>query len=286
MKCEAYNLSGDSFDPTMAFVLGRCAYDIGTPVVMWDDDQGYDGYKRPLRIRPRTNGVDDIKQLLIHHAGQDRRDPSTMYRVLWEQRKLSVHFALDEFARPVKALKAGPIIWQFVDCDWVTRHAGGMNKTSIGIEVCHYPCAWKGKHFGTVGNPNYYSEKNNLKKNNLPHKIIKQAVHSKKLDVFAFTEGVTDALARLYAGCWVAIGHQRKDRFGGVYGRAPEFPRFSGRSSFEIPLFKIDDPKSWVGLITHRQCSKNKWDPGGLDHERFEELVFGYYNSFRQGLLH
>jgi len=277
MKCEAFNLSGDSFDPTMAFIFGRCAYDIGTRVVTWDEKQGYDGYKRPLRIKTRPNGVDNIKQLLIHHAGQDRRDPGTMYGVLWDQRRLSVHFGLDEFARSVGSLEAGPIIWQFVDCDWLTKHAGGMDPTSIGIEVCHFPCAWKGKN----GDPGYYSPKNNLKKNNMPHEIIEQLVYSKYRKVFAFTEGVTDALARLYAGCWVAIGHQRKGGFEGAYGRAPVFPR--GKYG-HIPLGVIKESKNWVGLITHRQCSKNKWDPGGLDHEKFENLVADYYNSFRQGL--
>jgi len=282
MKCESFCLAGDSFDPSMAFILGRCAYDIGTPVVKWDDPQGYDGYKRPLRIKARPNGVDGIKQLLVHHAGQDRRDPGTMYRVLWDQRKLSVHFGLDEFKSPVGALEAGPIIWQFVDCDWVTRHAGGMNPTSIGIEVCHFPAAWKGKYYGTQGNPGYYSDLNNDKKNNMPHEVVSQPVGNKNKEVFAFTEGATDALARLYAGCWVAIGHQRKGGFTGVYGRAPVFPRIDGG----IPFGVIEDPKKWTGLITHRQCSKKKWDPAGLDHEKFERLVYDYYNSFRQGLPH
>ncbi len=279
-QCASFNLSGDSFDPSMAFMFGRCAYDIGTPVVKWNDPQGYDGYKRPLRIKTRPKGVDGIKQLLIHHAGQDRRDPSTMYNVLWDQRRLSVHFGLDEFQWPVGVLQPGPIIWQFVDCDWVTKHAGGMNSTSIGIEVCHFPAAWKGKYYGTQGDPGYYSYKNNAKKNNMPHEIVNQRVGNKGKDVFAFTEGVTDALARLYAGCWVAIGHQRTGGFKGLYGRAPVFPRIGG----EIPFGVIKDPKTWTGLITHRQCSKRKWDPAGLDHGDFERLVFDYYQSFRQGL--
>jgi hypothetical protein len=281
MKCESFNLSGDSFDPSMAFILGRCAYDIGTPVVKWDDEDGYDGYKRPLRVKPRKNGVEDIKQLLVHHSGQDRKDPKTMYRVLWDERRLSVHFALDEFAKPVGVLGAGPIIWQFVDCDYNAKHAGGMNLTSIGIEVCHYPCAWEGKHFGERGNPGYYSDKNNAKKNNVPHRIVKQPVHRKNLEVFAFTNAATDALARLYAGCWVAIGHQRKGGFEGEWEFSPRFPR---DSNGDIPFSVVENPKKWIGLITHRQCSKRKWDPGGFDHDYFEDLVAEYYYSFRKGL--
>lgn len=269
---KTINLCGDEYQPECALTFGRMKYDIGVRVVNWNEKQGYDGYKRPLRIRPRPNGVEDIKQLLIHHAGQDRRDPSTMYNVLWNQRKLSVHFAYDEFAKPANGLEAGPIIWQFCDCDWLTKHAGGMNKTSIGIEVCHFPSAWQ--------DPNYYSEERNRKKNNLPHKIIEQPVFSKKRKVFAFTEQAEDAVARLYAGCWLAIGHQRKEGFTGAYASSPMFPRKQG----EIPYGVVSAPQQHRGLILHRHCSKNKWDPGGLNFEHFEKIVDYYYQSFRRAL--
>jgi hypothetical protein len=272
MFMEKFNLTGDSFDLSSAFILGRKAYDIGVRVVKWNEKNGYDGYKRPLRIKERHKGVDNIKQLLIHHAGQDRRDPGTMYRVLWAQRKLSVHFALDEFAECRNGLEAGPIVWQFVDCDWVTKHAGSMNKTSIGIEVCHFPSAWE--------NTYYYSPENNRRKNNLPHEVITQPVFSKKRKVFAFTDGATDALARLYAGCWVAVGHQRNGGFVNEYDKAPKFPRTNGKIPFDV----VSNFRNWTGLILHRQCSKRKWDPAGLDLEFFEKLVEDYYNSFRLSL--
>lgn len=271
---ESYKLTtAESFDISKAFILGRKAYDIGVRVVKWNELRGYDGYKRPLRIKPRPNGVDDIKQLLIHHAGQDRRDPGTMYKVLWDQRKLSVHFALDEFLYPSDGLMSGPIIWQFCDCDYITRHAGSMNKTSIGIEVCHFPAAWK--------DPHYYSDQKNEKKNNLPHKVIEQPVYSKTRKVYAFTNGVTDALARLYAGCWVALGEQRTARNTGHFGLPPYFPRVDG----EIPYGVITQPILHKGLIAHRHCSKKKWDPAGLDFYWFENLVTEYFHSFRQNIL-
>lgn len=270
---EQYSLTEGPFDISNSFILGREAYDIGVRVVKWHEPQGYDGYKRPLRVKPRVNGVDDIRQLLIHHAGQDRRDPGTMYKVLWDNRKLSVHFALDEFAHAVNGLPAGPIVWQFCDCDFITRHAGIMNKTSIGIEVCHFPEAWK--------DPHYYDEKRNKKKNNLPHEVIEQPVYSKRKKVYAFTEGVTDALARLYAGCWVAIGRQRTMKETGYFALPPYFPRVNG----EIPWGVIKEPRVHNGLIAHRHCSKNKWDPAGLDFYHFENLVTEYYHSFRQNCL-
>lgn len=274
MLCEGIALAGDSFDPSTAFILGRKAYDIGVRVVKWDEPQGYDGYKRPLRVRQRPHGIEGIKQLLVHHSGQDRKDPGTMYRVLWEQRKLSVHFALDEFAKPANGLDAGPIVWQFVDADWVTLHAGGMNNTSIGIEVCHFPEAWKDR--------NYYSKERNEKKNNVPHKVKNELVYHNWRDVYQFTSGQMDALARLYAGCWIAIGHQKAGGFHWRWDEPPHFPRINGTN--EIPRGTIHDPKSWVGLIMHKNCSSRKWDPGGFDAVLFEEMVADYWHSFRQAL--
>jgi len=255
---KKYSFTRD-FNKKNTFVLGRCEYDIGVKVIKWYDENGYDGYKRPLRIKHRTK---PIKQLLVHHSGQDRLNPGVMYHVLWDKRNLSVHFAYDEpFGEPT--------IYQFVDADEICAHAGQMNPTSIGIEICHYPSAWI--------DPLYYDEVRNLKNGNVPHQTIEQPVFNKIRTVYRMTDATLDAVARLYAGCWVAL-LQQHERPWSAYFEPPEFPRIND----EIPFGTIKHPNEHWGLIAHRHCSKNKWDPSGMEFELFEKKVKCYWEKFTE----
>jgi hypothetical protein len=255
-----YSLTG-SFDEKNTFVYARRQYDIGVRVKKWFEIDGYDGYKRPLRIKKRNR---DVRQLLVHHAGQDRLNPGVMYHVLWDIRKLSVHFAYDE---PFGV----PTIYQFVDADWVCLHAGKMNSTSVGIEICHYPSAWQ--------KPDYYNQARNDKNGNVPHEIVEQPVFSVKRKIFKMTDATIDAVARLYAGCWVALKHD-KHLTGVVPWTFKEPPKFPKNREGEIPWDTIFRPREHYGLIAHRHCSKRKWDPAGMDFYEFEERVEKYWNIF------
>ena len=146
-----------------------------------------------------------------------------------------------------------------------------MNSTSIGVECCHYPMAYKDSE--------YYSAARRKKTGNLPHKVVRQPIAGGYIrNVFSFTEEAVDSLARLTAGCWFAVGQQRSGGFYCEYDSPPEFPR----ESFDVPYHKIrGEPKNHIGLIGHRHCSDNKWDPAGLDFEKLERLTEDYYTGFR-----
>jgi hypothetical protein len=263
MDQRQVNLTGDAFDSQLAIVVNGVEYDIGTRVHRWDEKTGFNGYKTPRRYSRRKGAdrpIDAITQFVTHHSAADRKNPGVMFDVLWNQRKLSVHFALEDNGQ----------IWQFVDVVEKTWHAGGHNNMSIGVECCHFPSAFD--------DPNYYSEKRRAKTGNLPHRVIRQPVSGGRVkDVFAFTDEAVDSLARLVAGCWYAVGQQRTEGFYCEYDEAPEFPR----ESFAIPFRAISRPKEHMGLIAHRHCTSNKWDPAGLDFEALEKLTADYYWSFR-----
>lgn len=265
MSERQLNLTGDAFDSSLAIVVNGIEYDIGARVHRWDERTGFNGYKTPRRYSRRKGSerpIDNINQFLVHHSGADRKNPGVMFDVLWNQRKLSVHFALEDNGE----------IWQFVDAVEKTWHAGRMNDTSIGVEVCHFPSAWE--------KPNYYSKSRNAKTGNLPHDIIEQPVYGKMREVFAFTEKAYDSLARLVAGCWLAIGQQGTGGFEDDYDESPKFPTIGGK----IPWGDISDPQDHIGLIAHRHCTSKKWDPAGLDFGRLENMTKDYYEGFRNTL--
>lgn len=267
-----------------AIALNGILYDIGVRVRRWNHADGYDGYttmsvettvqtkrggskvkiiqgKRYSKRAWRTQAaIDRITQLVIHHSGADRADPGAMWNVLYNQRKLSVHFAIEDDGRG----------WQFNDLIDACWHAGGQaNKISIGTECTLYPLASK--------RPGYYRQERNDRTGNLPHEIMVDRIHGRDIKVFCFTEPQLDTLARYYAGAWVALGHQRTGHFTGAFAGPPRFPRLNGR----IPRTNISQPHKHVGLIGHLQITRNKIDPAGFPWEDFEELIAQYYTEFR-----
>jgi len=280
------SLTGQPGVPENSFMLAGELFDMGHKCVKWFEPGGYDGYtkvpskvteidlktgrerirviKGPRYSRRRMlgNQVDAITQLLVHHSGADRTDPSTMWDVLYNQRGLSVHFCTEDDGR----------LWQFNDLVDACWHAGSHNKIAVGDECCLYPDA--------VKRPRYYDETNRRLTGNLPHEIVVDTIHGREMKVFAFTTEQCESLARLYAGVWVAVGLMRTKGFepGTPFSASPQFYR-DGRGM--IPVTTIPNPTKHIGLIGHLQCTRNKVDPSGFPWERFERRVETYYWEFR-----
>jgi hypothetical protein len=271
-------LSDNDVDFENCFVLNGNFYDIGIKVIKWNHQDGYDGYTTKKVVAKKRNGgtktingkryskrafvkksaINKITQLMVHHSGADRRDPGVMYNVLYNQRRLSCHFACEDDGR----------IYQFndaLDCCW---HAGAHNKISIGTECCLFP-------FVKI-NPNYYNQRNRKKTNNLPHTIGTDFIHGKRYKVFCFTDPQVDSLARLYAGIWFALSLERTKDLP-EFHVSPMFPRIGSA----IAKTKINNTTKHIGLIGHLQCTLNKVDPAGFPWEAFETLVGLYFSSFR-----
>ena len=126
-------------------------YDIGTRVVLWDESKGLNGYsqnKSVITEEDRKTGKKTTKtisgrrygnrtlfkldlpglqkivtQFFLHHSGLYHSD--TTFNVLHNERKLSVHFILDDDGTLYQTL-------DLVECAW---HGGKSNKCSVGIEI-------------------------------------------------------------------------------------------------------------------------------------------------------
>lgn len=266
-----------------SFVLDACTFDIGIPVIKWCDAGGFDGYARNVSVETslnrktgrikrkriagkrygmRTKGSRSISQIMIHHTGGDGDGAGNVFNTLHNQRGLSVHFVIDDDGT----------IWQFLDCAEKAWHAGGHNNISVGIECNLYPLAEE--------RPDYYSEARRERFGNLPHEIVEDEIHGRKMRVFQMPEPQREALAKLCAGIWVALGaiagdEENKDRDGAL-GIEPLFPRIRRT----IPRTEIARPKKHIGMIGHLQATKRKIDPAGFPWEDFERRVAMLFSDY------
>ncbi len=287
------SFSKGRFSKANAFALDGGLFDIGTPVIKWDDEGGFDGYttKRVVTTREnrrtgevrrkvisgkrygdRPEGVQGISQFFVHHSGGDGRDPRNMYHTLYMDRKLSVPFAVEDDGR----------IYQFNDAVDRCYHGGKHNPISIGVECCLFPLV--------ESKPDYYSAARRKKLGNLPHSQMVDVIHGQKIKVFCFTEPQVEALARLAAGCWLGcqiLGGDRKGLSSEGLHKDDYFtvpPRFPRNRKHEIPRTVVPKARDHIGLIGHLQATRRKIDPAGFPWEKFEGLVADYFFEFESKL--
>jgi len=282
------SLTGFPFSGENALVLDGVAFDIGSRVIKWWEDEGFSQYgtdrvvvqeednatgkvKKKIiqgkRYYERKKGVPSIRQVFIHHAGADRESPKIMHDVLHNQRGLSVQFAIEDDGR----------IYQFLDAEKAAKHGGTHNQISIGAECCLFPDAGK--------RPNYYSVSNRRRTGNLPHTTKVETLQGMKKKVFCFTDEQVEAVCRWAAGLWVAIGYLRKEvneldpntEIGKLFNEPPVFPK---NKEGRIPRKVFKKHMEHVGLIGHLQCSPRKWDPAGFPWEYAEERTGEYFWEF------
>ncbi|HYC77556.1 MAG TPA: peptidoglycan recognition family protein, partial [Planctomycetota bacterium] len=154
------------FQPGTAIVVAGERVDIGTPVVLWSDPIGYDGYSErcysapyqalPVDLAsrpsadPRRYGERSTASLPAAEAKRVREGGWTVealkrritqfvvhydavgssercFRALHDQRGLSVHFMLD----------LDGTIWQTLDVKERASHAGAANDRSVGVEIAN-----------------------------------------------------------------------------------------------------------------------------------------------------
>lgn len=233
--------------------------DIGTRVVLWNESNGLNGYntsavfeqdRKTGKIntisgkryssravfamsRKKLEGI--INQFFLHHSGLYRSKDT--FNVLHNERKLSVHFILDDDGTLYQTLDLAEKAW----------HGGGNNPQSVGIEIDSKALA--GKY------PSAYD-------------VIHQQQHGvgsrrKRLDKingawimgFEYTDAQYEALIRLAIGL--------KKTFPKI-GR--DFPRTASGMVIKSELSK---PLDHFGFICHYNNNSGKIDPIAFDHERF-----------------
>lgn len=281
--------------PARALAVGGVLFDAGLDVYRWDDPAGFNGYmtdRCEVRVEDRKTGkvttkvikgrrygsrtwlgdpLRVVRQFLVHHSGGDGRNPSGMFETLWRQRGLSVPFALEDDGR----------VWQFLDAREMAWHAGSANKSSVGVECALHPSA--------EDDPDYYSPANCAKRGNLPHATAEEVLQGVRRTVFVMPDPQVEALARLVAGVWVALGWiaglekipdpARVARFAAP----PRFPRVANDPA-RIPAVVVPNALQHDGLLGHLHVTDHKWDPAGLPWYRLEDLVAARFAEFRANL--
>ena len=269
------------FNRDTAFCLNKVYYDIGLPVIKWDDSSGlnsYDTSKSVLfeddrrtgkkikkvikgkRYSRRKGGVASINKIVQHHTGGFTAQQA--FETLHNQRKLSVQFLTD--------MRSGEgVIYQpldAVECAW---QAGDLNGSSIGIENVLYPDA---EH-----NPAAYNEKRCKRLGLEPHETGDVYIQGRTREVFLMPEKQIEVLVALTAGIWAALKHDdilnEKDNFA---------PPYFITGKFGHPFMDFyKNYKSHVGMLFHANSKSSKWDLAGLlDAKKFEQQVSDKFYEF------
>ncbi len=247
---------------TSIVVCGQ-QFDIGTRVVLWNETNGFNGYdtsknivkshdrktgktinlviegvrysKRGFRKTPSLEQLQGIvTQFFLHHSGLYRARDT--FNVLHNQRRLSVHFILDDSG----------VIYQTLDLREKAWHGGKNNPMSVGIEIDSRAHA---RRF-----PDAYDQAHCQKYHVMPRRKRLDHVQNYWLLGYEYNDRQYEALIKL------AIGLKKIfPKMGNM-----DFPRINGR----IIKQNMASPKKHCGLICHYNNSTAKNDPVALDHYR------------------
>jgi len=269
-------------------------FHIGTEVVLWSDDHGYDAYRQDaffpdeLRGRPplegprygarsrSCEGLDELRacvdQFVLHYdvCGTSRQ----CFKILHDHRKLSVHFLLD----------VDGTIYQTLDLRERAWHATKANDRSVGIEMAHigaYPrkdhrmlVDWYGHDAGGpfVRLPAW------MRPTGLPPgfvgrparpEAVRGTIGGQELWQYDFTPQQYAALARLMAGLATVLPRIRL-----------EAPRAADGSVAGATLSDAEFT-AFTGVLGHYHVQANKSDPGpAFDWDR----ALGAARALRGGL--
>lgn len=260
---------------TSIVVCGQ-KFDIGTRVVLWDESGGFNAYdtsryttktqdrrtgqtakiivegvrysKRTWRKKPTLKQLQGVvTQFFLHHSGLYRARDT--FHVLHNQRRLSVHFILDD----------NGVIYQTLDLKEKAWHGGKNNPMSVGIEIDSRAHA---SRF-----PDAYDEAHCKKyKVSLRRKRI-DYVQKRWVKGYEYNDKQYEALIRL------AIALKKVfPKMGDL-----QFPTDGKR----IVKHCLKAPKKHCGLIAHYNNSTAKNDPISLDDYRLLQGI--KHNNPAQG---
>ncbi|MDA0932405.1 MAG: N-acetylmuramoyl-L-alanine amidase [Planctomycetota bacterium] len=265
-------------------------YDIGTPVVLFSDEGGYDAYSETPRFEPAPIGEDgkpvlkkrygerknlpaDVAQR-VGAAGWTRQDLSQVvrqfvihydvcgtsrqcFKILQDKRNLSVHFMLD----------VDGTIYQTLDLKERAWHAGTANDFSIGIEVAHigaYPApghpvmrSWYGEDEDGeyVVFPKWMPETGIRTPSFVARPaqagLITGEIHGKPYWMHDYTKEQHEALARLTGALSRILPSIRLDVPRDATTGAPRTDALTG-----------DELAAYSGVLGHLHVTSNKTDPG------------------------
>jgi N-acetylmuramoyl-L-alanine amidase len=237
-------------------------FDVGQRVITWQEDPMYSAYTphcvfKPEQVQPdvpaipggnthrfrerRLLGADRsigrlqqiVKQFVLHLDGLT--DSRTTFKVLHDERGLSVHFLIDNNGD----------IYQTLDLRDCGFHASGVNEISIGVEICNRGDALKGK------DP-YHGKRDK----------VTCTINGYQYLSYAFTEAQQQAMVNL-GRCLARV----------LPGLPQEYPRATSGEQLWGTL--NGDPRGFAGYLGHYHTTSRKWDPGPFDFQKFVAQIRG-----------
>jgi N-acetylmuramoyl-L-alanine amidase len=250
--------------PGTSIVVAGQAFDVGRPVVLWRDPQGFDAYQ--TRCIDQTGGCCDgeskrygirkgvengslnelqttISQLVLHFDGcvNSRSCFKSMHnrpRPSGAGCGLSAHFMID----------ADGTIYQTLDLAERAFHAEEANSDSIGVEICN-----RGRVDRTEWPklpPDY------------PTRVTREVtINGDRHEAYEFRPEQYDAI--------IALTRTLLRVFPKI---KPIIPETDGRPIMDT----LPDPLAFAGILGHLHIEKKKWDPGALDWERILRALNGF----------
>jgi hypothetical protein len=262
-------------------VVGGERFSTGAPVVLWFEPPFYSAHATEprfsdegpvgLRYTPRRPGCEpgDLAALrqhvdlfVLHYdvCGTSR----TCFRVLQDQRRLSVHFLLD----------VDGTIYQTLDLADTGWHARQANPRSVGVEIAHIGCYTPGEESPL---DEWYIQDEEGIRLRLPDRFgdggirtpgfvarparperLRGEINGEAWEMYDFTPEQYDSLVRLTATLAEVFPRLR-----------PGAPR-DDSGAIRTDVLSDEDFAAFAGVLGHWHVTSSKRDPGpGFDWERF-----------------
>jgi N-acetylmuramoyl-L-alanine amidase len=247
-----------------AIVVAGQAFDVGRPVVLWRDPEGFDAYQ--TRCIDQSGGCCDgeskrygarsgvekrsleelqgrISQLVLHFDGcvNSRSCFKSMHnrpRPSGNGCGLSAHFMID----------ADGTIYQTLDVVERAFHAEEANSDSIGVEICNR---------GRVDR----SEWPKLPPDYRTRVTREVTINGERHEAYEFRPEQYESI--------VALTRTLLRLFPRI---KPEIPERNGEPIMDT----LADPLSFEGILGHLHIERKKWDPGALDWIRILRALNGF----------
>ncbi|MBN2573011.1 MAG: N-acetylmuramoyl-L-alanine amidase [Deltaproteobacteria bacterium] len=250
-----------------AIIAAGQPFDVGRTVVLWNDDQGFDGYqtrcidqtggccdfdsprygtRKGINKRTLAELQDVVSQFVLHFDGCV--NSRSCFKSMHNRTRpgggsgcgLSAHFMID----------TDGTIYQTLDLVERAYHAEQENSISVGVEICN-----RGRY-----NPNEM-HKLPAEWRTRPRRIV--VINGARYDAYDFRPEQYESVVAL-TRTLLRIFPKMK----------PEVPEENG----EVILDTLENPLAFSGIVGHLHVDldKQKWDPGALDWKRILRALQGF----------
>lgn len=254
---------------TAIMVAGQ-PFDVGRPVVLWNEPEGFDGYSQTC-IEARAVGVSPccagkrnrfsarkgladrslaslqtvVTQVVLHFDGcvNSRSCFHSMHDMPTASGRcgLSAHFMID----------ADGTIYQTLDLLEQAWHAESANGTSVGIEICNRGDATR-------------NELHKLPRDYRTRPVKQVVINGRTFHAFDFRPEQYASVLALSRVLVRLFPHVK-----------PMYPERDGKPLLET----LRDPLGFHGVVGHLHVDKerHKWDPGAFDWPRLKSALRGFH---------